>query len=115
MNTHFAAIAAVALTLGLASQGVAQPVVRSAAALQGVQGRSLPRQQAQPQLPTSRPGNDLLPDADPLNSPVVLGRVGTDAQLVLSPANDSSVLRTNTGAGLTGNNQVQIIYQPPAQ
>lgn len=104
---------------GLAPAAFAQsaPAKNSAAVLQGVQARSIQLQPTQseaatPNVPST---NAPLANNDPTKPQIVVSQPNDRTQIVLSPVTTTGPLELGTnsaeGAGLTGNNKVQVIYE----
>lgn len=112
------ALAGISLVVGLGF--VATPVMaqsqldRGSAALQGLQERSI---RLTPSTPNAgglglTAANSPIPNSDP-DSEVVLQELTPETQLIFRPINNNTQGGpAASGAGLTGNNQIQVIYQP---
>lgn len=94
-----------------------QSAINSATALQGVQARSIQLQPTQPEAATPNvpSTNSPLASADPSKPPIVVSQPNDRTQIVISPVTITGPLELGTnsaeGAGLTGNNKVQLIYE----
>ena len=109
--------------LGILSALNMQPLPAAASpadALRGVQSRSIQleptsvqpsTQPAQSSQPTTF-ANSSIGVSNPVDNQIVYERLSDEANLVVSPVKEDRELFGVSSAGVTGNNRVQVLYQP---
>lgn len=109
-------ISSAALLLGFTSTAYAQQG-SGAAALNGLQSRSVQLQSPDAPRPNSYVSGNVPPqinpatiDIDPVSSQIVINQFSDRSQLVISPTKEDRELSAPPGAGFSGNNRVQLLY-----
>lgn len=109
-------ISSAALLLGFTSTADAQPGA-GAAALSGLQSRSVQLQSPGAARPNPNVSGNVPPqinpatiNIDPVSSQVVIEQLDDRTQLVISPTKEDREFSAPPGAGFSGNNRVQVLY-----
>ncbi len=114
MNKVVAVISAVAFVGGLSAAANAQSQpVKGAAALSGIQSRSIRISSAPSQEPLLNPYEKITVGVSGLaDNQVVYQQLNSDTNVILSPVKGDRELLNTANAGDTGNNRIQVLYQP---
>lgn len=114
MKRALAVISAAIVTgsLGLATNAEANSA-RGAAALQGLQSRSIRLSTNAAQVPLFNPyEKSTIGVSGPSDAQATYRQLNDDTNLVVSPVKDDRELLNSDNAGDTGNNRIQVLYQP---
>jgi len=114
MNRVVAVISATILLGGLSFTANAQSrPVNSAAALSGLQSQTIRISATPAQAPLLNPyEKSTIGVSGSSDNQVVYEQLSNDTFLIVSPVKDDRELLDNLNAGDTGNNRVQVLFQP---
>ena len=114
MNRVIAVLSAAVLVGGLSSIANAQSrPVNGAAALSGLQSQAIRISATPVQAPLLNPyERSTIGVSGSFDNQVVYERLNNGTFLVVSPVKDDRELLDNVNAGDTGNNRVQVLFQP---
>lgn len=114
MNRVIAVLSAAVLVGGLSSTANAQSrPVNGAAALSGLQSQAIRISATPAQAPLLNPyERSTIGVSSSFDNQVVYEQLNNDTFLVISPVKDDRELLDNVNAGDTGNNRVQVLFQP---
>lgn len=105
-------VAIIAGGFGFATNAQANPV-KGAAALNGLQSRSIRVSTSTAQPPLLDPyEKSTVGVSGPTDNRVTYRQLSDNTNLVISPVKGDRELLDNANAGDTGNNRVQVLYQP---